>query len=268
MFTGRNPRLHADHRELCIKKTCHPFLVLFNRSGNTSARPSNPHKMIFLAHPKHLTPIESYSSKNRGRGAVSSEAGKCATHTQTRNLNQLIGLLHNLRTPGRCGLRPNQVCWPRFDFRVSIFDLLKTASAKSPAHSSDAPSPHPSAATPTNSLSTRNTTSPAGRHHQSASNADCVSVPRPAKSSSPGPAAKISAQIFEKSKPAATNSKPQQNQSGKDRAAPASLSRGSKTTASRSESLPSGYSAKQNQSSSSPARPYISSAFGTARCSS
>src|SRR5713226_1742138 len=50
------------------------------------------------------------------------------------------------------------------------------STAKSPAHSSDAPSSPPSAATPANSPSTRNTISPAGPHRQSASSADRAST--------------------------------------------------------------------------------------------
>src|SRR5271155_4654439 len=68
MFAARDFPLLRDLRELCVKKTRNSCLVSCNRDENTSAFPANPHRMIFLAHPHHLTPVESYSSKNRGRG--------------------------------------------------------------------------------------------------------------------------------------------------------------------------------------------------------
>src|SRR5580704_13620175 len=67
----------------------------------------------------------------------------------------------------------------------STFDLElfpTTANAVSPAPSSDAPSPHPSAAIPASRPSTRNTTSPVGPHHRSASTVDYASIPRLAES--------------------------------------------------------------------------------------
>jgi hypothetical protein len=274
MFAAISPSspasLLSDLCELCVKKSRHPYVASAILSKIISRFPSNPHRMIFLAHTRHLTPIESYSSKKRGRGwgAVFSEASGCATRTNPRNLNRLIGLLHNFWIPGGRGSTSRRVSSSYFDFRISIFDFLKTASAMSPVHSSDEPSPHQSAATPASSLSARNTILPAGPRRQSASTADCASSPRLAKSSSPGLGAKISAQKSEKSKPAKANSTPPQNQSGKDPAAPASPSLGSKTTASRCEFLPSGYLAAQNQSSSSPVRPYIFSTCGKARYSS
>src|SRR5580704_5167076 len=263
MFGTRYFPLFPDLRELCVKKTRHPYIATSIPSENISRLPSNSHRMIFLARPRHLTPTESYSSKNRERGASSYKTGTWVTRTNTRSLNPLIGLLHNFWT-----LRGGGLSHAESSGRVSIFDSLKTASGALPARSWGAPSPHQSAAIPASSLSARNTTSPAGPRHRSTSAADYVSIPLLAGSSSPGPAAKISAQKSEKSKPAKANSMPPQNQSGKDRAAPASPSLGWRTTASRCEFLPSGYLAAQNQSSSSPARPYISAASGKARCSS
>jgi hypothetical protein len=102
MFAAKYPSsrltLLGDLCALCVKKTRHPHSDSRN-SGRDSARPSNSHRMTFLAHPHHLTPTESYSSQNRGRGAAFSEVSKCATRTNTRNLNQIIGLLHNFWIP-------------------------------------------------------------------------------------------------------------------------------------------------------------------------
>src|SRR6266849_8027957 len=115
-------------------------------------------------------------------------------------------------------------------FLISLFPYLLTslplplmiASATSPAHPSDAPSARPSAATRSGWPSARNTTSPAGPHRQSASTADYASIPPPAGSSSPDPAAEKLCRTSGKSKPAErTNSTPPRNRSGKDPVAPA-----------------------------------------------
>ncbi len=272
MFTVRHLQSHrpllCDLRELCAKKTHNPYLGPHSRPDHTSAHPANSHRMTFLAHPHHLTPTESHAYKNRGRVVSTSKTGKCATRTKTSNLNRIIGLHHDFWTPPGGGSTSRQIFWPYFEFRTSIFGSVKTASAKSPARSWGEPSPHPSGVLPAGLPSTRSTISLAGPHRQSTSTADCASIPRLAGSSSAGLAAKISAQKSEKSKPARANSKPPQNQSGRDRAALASPSPGWKTIVSRCEFLPSGYLAAQNRSSSSPARPYISAASGKARCSS
>ena len=298
MFAARNPLkrplLLGGLRVLCVRKNLQPRRAM----SSCVTKCSRLFSSLFLQEDENISPILPISSalskkehfgncprinrmrtllQNTGGGTALAThsaqslpffptANKCATRTNSRNLNRLMRLLHDFWIPGGVGVILRQVCWPYSDFRVSIFDFFKIANAKSPAHSSDAPSPRPSAATPTNSPSTRNTTSPDGPHHRSTSVAGCASTPRPARSSSLGPAAKISAQTSGRSKQAAANSTPPQNQSGTDRAAPASPSPGSKTTASRCGFLPSAYSAKQNQSSSSPVRPYIFSTYGTARC--
>src|SRR5438874_310849 len=125
-----------------------------------------------------------------------------------------------------------------------------TASVGSPAHPSDAPSRRPSAAPQSSSSSTRNTISQVGPHHRLTSTADYASILPPAGSWSPGPDAKMFSRTSGKSSPATAHSKQPQNQSGSNRAAQASPSSNSKTTASRCESLPSAYSAIQNRSSS------------------
>ena len=125
MFAARRHRSSLSLlRDLFVKKTRHAHPGPLNRSGHTSTLPANSYRMIFLAHPQHLTPTESYSSKNRGRGVASSEAGKCATRTKTRNLNRLISLLHNFWIPPVGGLRPQtKSAGPIsiFVFRLSAF---------------------------------------------------------------------------------------------------------------------------------------------------
>jgi hypothetical protein len=66
-----------------------------------SDRPiSNSHRIKFFAHPHPLTPIESYSCKNRGEGVPSTPSRVrgasclCATHSNARNPFPLMGLLH------------------------------------------------------------------------------------------------------------------------------------------------------------------------------
>src|SRR5713226_7023193 len=148
-------------------------------------------------------------------------------------------------------------------FLISLFPYLLTslplplmiASATSPAHPSDAPSARPSAATRSGWPLARNTISPDGPHHQSASTAGCASIPPPAGSSSPDPGEETLCRTSEKSKRAERkDSTPPRNRSGKDPAAPASPSPGSKTTSSRCDPPPFGYSAARNRSWSSPAR--------------
>src|SRR6267143_7287551 len=129
---------------------------------------------------------------------------------------------------------------------------LRNATAASPGRSSGAPSARPSSAIPGGLLSARNTISPAGRHHQSASSAGCTSILPPAGSSSVGPAAGTSSQKVEKSPRAKASPTPLRNQLGTNRALPASPSPGWKTTASRYDRSPCGDSATRNQSSWSP----------------
>src|SRR5216683_471898 len=142
-------------------------------------------------------------------------------------------------------------------FLISLFPYLLTslplplmiASATSPARPSDAPSARPSAATRSGWPLARNTISPDGPHHQSASTAGCASIPPPAGSSSPDPGGEKSCRRSGKSKPAGrTNSKLPRNRSGTNPDAPASLLRGWKTTSSRFDRSPCGYSAAQNRS--------------------
>jgi hypothetical protein len=70
-----------------------------------------PFRIIFFAHPHHLTFSESYSYKKQGRGWVSrrtsptqtvpffSAAAQCATRRKCRKPITFMRLLHNLRTP-------------------------------------------------------------------------------------------------------------------------------------------------------------------------
>ena len=200
-YLSSRPSLLSDLCELGVKKIRH-------------ARPNESVRLIAQLLPSFYT------------------AAKCATRTNARKLNRLIGLLHNFRIPGGGGISRAEStgCISRIEFRFSAH--LTTANAKSLVQTWGEPSPHHSAAIPKGWPSTRNTTSPAGPRHQSASTADCASIPQPAESSSPGLAAKTSSQRFGKSKPAKANSKPPQNQSGTDHVAPASRSPGWKTTAS------------------------------------
>jgi hypothetical protein len=94
-----------------------------------------------------------------------------------------------------------------------------TANAASSAHSSGAPWPRPSAAPPAGWPSTRNTTSPDGPRHRSASIAGYASALPLAGSWSPGPAAGTAPRISGTPISAGKCSKPQQNQCGKDRGA-------------------------------------------------
>ncbi len=161
------------------------------------------------------------------------------------------------------GLNKEETFEGVFGFRFSrwhrhscLSALFTTANATSPVHPSDAPSARLSAATRSNSLSARNTISPAGLHRQSASTAGCASILLPAGSSFPDPAAEKYCRRSGKSKPEErTNSMPPRNRSGTGPAAPASPSLGWKTTSSRFDRSPCGCSAAQNRSSSSPARP-------------
>jgi hypothetical protein len=68
MFAARNPHFLRDLRELRVKKTCRPYGGLVNYAEHDFTGSINSNRMIFLAHPRDLTPIESHSSKNRGRG--------------------------------------------------------------------------------------------------------------------------------------------------------------------------------------------------------
>src|SRR5216683_6312672 len=147
-------------------------------------------------------------------------------------------------------------------FLISLFPYLLTslplplmiASATSPAHPSDAPSARPSAATRSGWPLARNTISPAGPRRQSASTADCASILPPAGSSFPDPGGEKSSRTSGKSSPAERkDSMPPRNQSGTSPAALASPSRGSRTTSSRCDPPPCGYSAARNQLWSSPA---------------
>src|SRR5216683_1925585 len=122
--------------------------------------------------------------------------------------------------PGRARRVEESLCkwWEGFSYFLTSLPLpLMIASATSPAHPSDAPSARPSAATRSGWPSARNTISPAGPHRQSASTADYASIPPPAGSSSPDPAAEKLCRTSGKSKPAErTNSTPPRNRSGKD----------------------------------------------------
>src|SRR4029077_7968057 len=60
---------------------------------------------------------------------------------------------------------------------IGFFDLSTTASAASPGHPWDAPSPRPSAVPRSNSPSTPNTTLPDGPHHRSTSAGDYAANP-------------------------------------------------------------------------------------------
>src|SRR5580658_9104753 len=118
MFAARNPHFLRDLRELRVKKTCRPYGGLVNYAEHDFTGSINSNRMIFLAHPRDLTPIESHSSKNRGRGAAGSETCKCATRTNARNLNPLIGLHHNFWTPRGGGQRAAELgCISIFVFR-------------------------------------------------------------------------------------------------------------------------------------------------------
>jgi hypothetical protein len=60
-----------------------------------------PFRITFFAHPHPLTPIESYSYKKEGRGwvpghlAPTQARSTCATHSNTRNPNIVIHLVHD-----------------------------------------------------------------------------------------------------------------------------------------------------------------------------
>jgi hypothetical protein len=67
----------------------------------------NSHRITSFAHPRLLTPIESYSCKKQGGGVpLTSNRGRqafclCATHRNSRNSIPFMRLLHNSRTsPG------------------------------------------------------------------------------------------------------------------------------------------------------------------------
>src|SRR5271170_5292499 len=74
MFAAKNPSsrtpLLSDLCELCVNNASHSLRALLSRPGHPFALPANSHRMIFLAHPRHLTPMESYSCKDRGRGRL------------------------------------------------------------------------------------------------------------------------------------------------------------------------------------------------------
>src|SRR5580698_11300235 len=106
-----------------------------------------------------------------------------------------------------------------FRFLAGI-SFTSFSNVASPAHPSDVPSANRCASTQSDSASTRNTISPDGPHHQSASIADCALIPPTAGSSFPDPVVKISSQKCGKSKPETANSTPQQNQSGTNPGAP------------------------------------------------
>jgi hypothetical protein len=83
---------------------------IVNPIFRSSDRPiSNSHRIKFFAHPHPLTPIESYSCKNRGEGVpFTPTQGRgasclCATRRNPRNPNLFMGLLHNSRTPRGVG---------------------------------------------------------------------------------------------------------------------------------------------------------------------
>src|SRR6266481_3226201 len=186
----------------------------------------------------NLSPLDATLLENRGWG----------THPNIRMKMPILGERgesKNLSANGGKG------------FLISLFPYLLTslplplmiASATSPARPSDAPSARPSAATRSGWPLARNTISPDGPHHQSASTAGCASIPPPAGSSSPDPGGEKSCRRSGKSKPAGrTNSKLPRNRSGTNPDAPASLLRGWKTTSSRFDRSLCGYSAAQNRS--------------------
>src|ERR1700722_6179017 len=112
-----------------------------------------------------------------------------------------------------------------FQFLAGNFST-SFSSAASPAHPSDAPSASRCAWTQSDSASRRNTTSPGGPRHQSASTAGCASILPTAESSFPDPAAEISLRKCERSKPEQADSTPPKNRSGTNPCAPASPSPG------------------------------------------